>query len=67
MAIALGTIATPATLEPLLQLSRDDVPQVRAAAAVALGKLGDDRARKRRGELMTDPDPGVRAGAGAVK
>jgi tetratricopeptide (TPR) repeat protein len=51
-------------LEALLTLSRDDVPQVRAAAAASLGTLKDDRAHKRRGELVADPDPGVRAAAG---
>jgi tetratricopeptide (TPR) repeat protein/HEAT repeat protein len=51
-------------LDALLALSRDDVPQVRAAAAASLGTLKDDRARKRRGELVSDPDPGVRAAAG---
>jgi HEAT repeat protein len=53
----------PAT-EALLELSRDDYPQVRAAAARSLGTLKDDRARKRRSELVSDPDPSVRAEAG---
>ncbi len=55
--------ASPA-LDALMVLSRDDVPQVRAAAARSLGTLKDDRGHKRRGELVSDPDPTVRAAAG---
>jgi len=54
-----------AALDALLALSRDEVPQVRAAAAHSLRRsLKDDRAHKRRGELVSDPDPAVRAAAG---
>ncbi len=51
------------SLDAILELSRDHVPQVRAAAARALGTLRDDRAAKRRAELTADPDPLVRAAA----
>ena len=51
-------------LEPLLQLSRDEVAQVRAAAARGLGTIKDDRATRRRAELASDPEPLVRAAAG---
>lgn len=57
-------LANTAAIDALLALSRDDVPQVRAAAARSLGTLKDDRAHKRRGELVSDPDPAVRAAAG---
>jgi len=56
-------LAGTSGLEPLLQLSHDDVPQVRAAAAHGLASSGDDRAKKRRAELGSDPDPAVRAAA----
>jgi tetratricopeptide (TPR) repeat protein len=55
---------TPGALDALLQLSRDEVPQVRAAAARALGAASDERARRRRGELASDPDVDVRRAAG---
>jgi tetratricopeptide (TPR) repeat protein/HEAT repeat protein len=54
-------------LDAMLALSRDDVPQVRAAAARALATvaaLRDPRARQRLGELASDPEPTVRATAG---
>jgi HEAT repeat protein len=63
-AVASALVNTPAALDALLALSRDDVPQVRAAAARSLGTLKDDRAHQRRGELVADPDPSVRAAAG---
>jgi cellulose synthase operon protein C len=62
VAAALADIA-PA-IDALLALSRDEVPQVRAAAARSLGTLKDERGHKRRGELTADPDPSVRAAAG---
>ncbi|HZJ67085.1 MAG TPA: HEAT repeat domain-containing protein, partial [Kofleriaceae bacterium] len=63
-AVAQALAHTAPAIEALLALSRDDVPQVRAAAARSLGTLKDDRAHKRRGELVSDPDPTVRAAAG---
>jgi cellulose synthase operon protein C len=62
-AVATALASQPAGLDALLSLSRDDVPQVRAAAARSLRPLGDDRARNRLGELGSDPDPTVRAAA----
>nr|MBA3452668.1 HEAT repeat domain-containing protein [Deltaproteobacteria bacterium] len=64
VAIAL-TGGSGAAVEPLLTLSRDEVAQVRAAAARGLGTVKDERATKRRGELASDPDPAVRAAAGS--
>jgi HEAT repeat protein len=63
VAIALGASAVEAAVEPLIALSRDDVPDVRAAAARALGKVPGAAARKRRGELAGDPDAKVKAAA----
>jgi cellulose synthase operon protein C len=65
-AVARSLTGTAAALDALLALSRDDVPQVRAAAARALAPLKDERARKRRGELAADPDPTVRGAAGGA-
>jgi tetratricopeptide (TPR) repeat protein/HEAT repeat protein len=65
-AVAHALVNDAQALESLLALSRDDVPQVRAAAARSLGSLKDSRAHKRRGELVSDPDPTVRAAAGGI-
>jgi tetratricopeptide (TPR) repeat protein len=65
VATALASVAgAPGVVDALLALSRDEVPQVRAAAARALAASKDDRAHQRRGELVGDPDPAVRAAAG---
>jgi HEAT repeat protein/cytochrome c-type biogenesis protein CcmH/NrfG len=61
---AMNAAMNQAMIEALLALSRDEVPQVRAAAARSLGTLKDDRGHKRRAELTSDPDPSVRAAAG---
>ena len=61
VATALGGL--PGSLDTLLQLSRDEVPHVRAAAAQSLGQAKDERAQQRRAALATDPDPGVRRAA----
>lgn len=63
-AVAHALANAPPAIDALLALSRDDIPQVRAAAARSLGTLKDDRAHQRRGELVSDPDPSVRAAAG---
>ncbi|TMQ10064.1 MAG: tetratricopeptide repeat protein [Deltaproteobacteria bacterium] len=63
-AVAQALAGAGPAIEALLALSRDEVPQVRAAAARSLGTLKDDRGAKRRGELTADPDPSVRAAAG---
>jgi len=64
-AVASALARVPTAIDALLALSRDDIPQVRAAAARSLGTLKDDRAHQRRGELVSDPDPSVRAAAGS--
>jgi HEAT repeat protein len=63
-AVAQSLAGSAPAIDALLALSHDDVAQVRAAAARSLGTLKDDRAHKRRGELVSDPDPSVRAAAG---
>lgn len=63
-AVAQALANTAPAIDALLALSRDEVPQVRAAAARSLGTLKDERGHKRRGELTADPDPTVRAAAG---
>ena len=63
-AVAQALAGTAPAIEALLVLSRDEVPQVRAAAARSLGTLQDERGHQRRGELTSDPDPAVRAAAG---
>jgi tetratricopeptide (TPR) repeat protein/HEAT repeat protein len=63
-AVAQALADSAPAIEALLALSRDEVPQVRAAAARSLGTLKDERGHKRRGELTSDPDPTVRAAAG---
>jgi tetratricopeptide (TPR) repeat protein/HEAT repeat protein len=63
-AVASAIGGLPGSLDALLQLSRDEVPQVRASAARSLAQVKDERAQKRRGELASDPDPAVRRAAG---
>ena len=63
-AVAYALANDAPALDVLLTLSRDEIWQVRAAAARSLGTLKDDRAHKRRGELVADPEPHVRAAAG---
>jgi len=63
-AIAQALAGIGPAIDALLALSRDEVPQVRAAAARSLGTLHDERGHQRRGELTSDPDPAVRAAAG---
>jgi tetratricopeptide (TPR) repeat protein len=63
-AVAQSLAGSAPGIDALLALSRDDVAQVRAAAARSLGTLKDDRAHKRRGELVSDPHPSVRAAVG---
>ncbi|MEJ7599082.1 MAG: HEAT repeat domain-containing protein [Kofleriaceae bacterium] len=53
----------PGSTDTLLKLSRDDNPQVRAAAARSLAQVKDERAKKRRSELASDPDPIVKQAA----
>jgi tetratricopeptide (TPR) repeat protein len=63
-AIAQALAGIAPAIDALLALSRDEVPQVRAAAARSLGTVHDERGHQRRGELTSDPDPAVRAAAG---
>jgi len=63
-ALAPSAPAPAPAIDALLALSYDDIAQVRAAAARSLGTVKDERAHKRRGELVSDPDPSVRAAAG---
>jgi cellulose synthase operon protein C len=63
-AVAQALAGIAPAIDALLALSRDEVPQVRAAAARSLGTLQDERGHQRRGELTSDPDPAVRAAAG---
>jgi tetratricopeptide (TPR) repeat protein len=66
VATALGGLpAGGAAIDALLKLSRDDVAQVRAAAARSLGATRDERATRRRSEMASDPDAIVRQAAGA--
>jgi tetratricopeptide (TPR) repeat protein len=64
VATALAAAPSPGSLEALLALSRDDITQVRASAALALGTVKDARADKRRAELKSDPEKIVREAAG---
>jgi HEAT repeat protein len=50
-------------LEVLLQLSNDEIAQVRAAAARSLAPSKDERAKRRRIELQNDPEQVVRQAA----
>ena len=60
---AVAQALPPGAVDLLLELSRDEVAQVRAAAATTLKASPDERARKRRAELTQDPDLTVRAAA----
>ena len=67
VATALGQIGgSTAVVDTLLTLSRDEIAQVRAAAARALGSSRDERASRRRAELANDPEEVVRAAAGGT-
>lgn len=63
-AVAHALANVPSGIDALLALSRDEIYQVRAAAARSLGTLNDARGHERRGEMTSDPDPTVRAAAG---
>ncbi len=57
VAQALGATRQPQALGTLLKLLADTEPRVRAAAATALGVLGDDRAAAALQEHRDDQDP----------
>jgi len=46
----------PAAVEPLITRLKDDLPQVRANAAIALGNIADPRAIEPLAALLNDPD-----------
>lgn len=46
----------PAAVEPLIKCLKDDLPQVRANAAVALGNIADPRAIEPLANLLNDDD-----------
>ncbi|HLL21200.1 MAG TPA: hypothetical protein VK427_03665, partial [Kofleriaceae bacterium] len=60
------SIALDTGLDVILQLSRDEDAQVRAAAAKRLGATKDERAQRRRAELQRDPEKVVRHAAGGT-
>jgi HEAT repeat protein len=60
---SLGTFKVRATVEPLMQLLRDPVAQIRAVAADSLGKIGDPTAVNWLVGLLRDTDPTVRSAA----
>jgi tetratricopeptide (TPR) repeat protein/HEAT repeat protein len=66
--ISLGKLGVAASLDALLaalDADREKVPEVRLAAAVALGKSSDPRARSALAEAARrDPDASVKAAAG---
>ncbi len=62
--VSLRTYASPAVRDAVEKGTRDEVPKVRAAAAMTLGEYADGAAATRLGEvLLTDPDEGVRLAA----
>lgn len=60
---ALGRIADPSAVVPLIGLLNDAVPSVRLTALEALGQIGDPRADDRIRKLRSDADPLVRRAA----
>ncbi len=61
-ALALGVVGTDKARQALEEtLARDPVPSVRAAAAEALGNLGDGRSSRALAQAASDPFPLVRA------
>lgn len=63
--VALGRLRAPALFEPAMGLVGDDNPHIRKHAAMALGELGDGRAREALHQLSEhDGDAGVRFMAG---
>jgi HEAT repeat protein len=58
-AYALIDIGKPA-VDPLIEALKDDNPQVRSFAALALGEIRDKKAMKPLLEILADPSPKVR-------
>ena len=65
-AVAESVVADGHGLDVLLQLSKDEIAQVRAAAVRGLASSKDERAQRRRTELQRDPEKVVRQAAGGV-
>ena len=62
--VALGRLAPPQCRDCVEKATRDAVPEVRAAAAAALGAYPDEAAADRLGDLVQkDPEAEVRQGA----
>ncbi|GEM_PF-3320962 len=60
VARAIGKIGGDASVDPLLELSKDTFPAVRQAAAEALAAVGGERATTRLREMMRDKSSTVR-------
>jgi len=60
LAEVIGLIRIPEAVPALLERLKDDVMDVRRAAAVALGRIGDDRALEGLVSSLDDPDGHVR-------
>lgn len=62
-AVALGATRDPEAYDALLRLARSSSAQDRAAAADALGSIGDDRSRGTLSAMVHDSDASVRRNA----
>jgi len=62
-ALALGFVGSDASLQPLIQALKSDLPMVGIEAAAALGRLGKSEAVDALCEALRSPDPNVRANA----
>ncbi|MGD8376484.1 MAG: HEAT repeat domain-containing protein [Acidobacteriota bacterium] len=60
LALALGQVADPSTLDALLEALDDPDPQTRIYTLWAIGAVGDPRAVPALIPVLADPDPGVR-------
>ena len=60
LALALGQLGDPRTLDALLTGLDDEDAQTRIYTIWAVGRVGDPRASGRLVKLLSDPDPGVR-------
>ena len=61
---ALGRLGGPDAEDAVLELTRDESPDVRRFAAYALSRLGTETTRIQLGEMArNDPEPSVRAAA----
>jgi len=60
LALALGRVADPRSVDALIAGLADDDSQTRIYVIWALGAVGDARASPHLADLLRDPDPGVR-------